>query len=63
MAWQRVNWKLTRRKLLSTYNMLKLCYWCENMRQTDHVVNMVPESHLIALSQAPCQLQIFLQAF
>jgi hypothetical protein len=37
--------KLTWSKLHSACNKFNPCYWCENLRQTDHVTNGVCESY------------------
>jgi hypothetical protein len=39
------NLKLTRSQFCSVCNMSKRCYQCENLRQTDHVTNVVPDFH------------------
>jgi len=41
------NFKLTDSQFCSACNMLKQCYWCENLRQIGHVTNVVPDFHPI----------------
>ena len=53
--------KLTHSQLQSACNMFKLCYQCKNLRQTEQVTNMVPNSPPLCKQPNLCQLQTFLQ--
>jgi hypothetical protein len=44
-------------------NTFKQSYQCENLRQTDHAVNLVSHSPPLCNQPTPCQLQTFVQAF
>jgi hypothetical protein len=66
MAWQQwtlSNSKSTQSKLCSTFSTFKPYSWCENLRQTDHVADMLSESAPYAISQVTLLItNFFLQA-
>lgn len=57
--WTVFNSKSTQSKLCSACNTFKIYYWCENLRQNDHVANTLSKSPPFAISQVPCLLQTF----
>lgn len=64
-VWLRYNtllphWYILRRSCVPHYTF-KWCYQCANLRQTDHVANMVPEVHPICNHPTLCWIPTFLQ--